>query len=78
VLGSAVPGGPLAVCELVPSVLEFYSGEIWSGDGSLTFTGASSFSALHELPIVGAVEAIAFHNSAFRLRRPVETYPLGA
>jgi acetoacetate decarboxylase len=78
VFGSAVPGGPLAVCELVPSALEFFSGEIWSGDGSLMFTGASTFSALHELPIVGTVEAIAFYNSAFHLRRPTETYPLGA
>jgi len=76
VFGSAVPGGPLTVCELVPSTLEFYAGEIWSGDGSLTFTGASAFSAVHGLPIVGAVEATAFYNAAFRLRRPTETYPL--
>ncbi len=78
VIGSAVPGGPLAVCELLPSALEFFAGEIWSGDGSLTFTGTSAFSALHELPIVGAVEAVAYYNAAFRLRRPTETYPLGA
>ena len=78
VIGSAVPDGPLAVCELVPSALEFVSGEIWSGDGTLMFTGASAFSALHQLPIVGAVEAIAFYNSAFRLRRPTETYPFNA
>jgi len=76
VFGPAVPGGPLTVCELVPSTLEFYAGEIWSGDGSLTFTGASAFSAVHGLPIVGAVEATAFYNAAFRLRRPTETYPL--
>jgi len=76
VFGSAVPGGPLTVCELVPSTLEFYAGEIWSGDGSLIFTGASAFSAVHGLPIVGAVEATAFYNAAFRLRRPTETYPL--
>lgn len=76
VFGSAVPGCPLTVCELVPSTLEFYAGEIWSGDGSLTFTGASAFSAVHGLPIVGAVEATAFYNAAFRLRRPTETYPL--
>ncbi len=76
VFGSAVPGGPLMVCELVPSTLQFYAGEIWSGDGSLTFTGASAFSALHELPTVGAVEATAFYNAAFRLRRPTVTYPL--
>jgi acetoacetate decarboxylase len=78
VVGSAVPGGPLAVCELVPSALEFSAGEIWSGDGALTFTGASAFSAVHPLPITGAVEAIAFYNSAFRLRRPTETYPFDA
>lgn len=78
VIGSAVPGGPLPVCELVPSGLEFFTGEIWSGDGSLLFTGASAFSALHELPIVGTVAATAFYNAAFRLRRPTETYPLGA
>ena len=78
VIGSAVPGGPLTVCELLPSALEFFAGEIWSGDGSLMFTGASAFSALHELPIVGAVEATAYYNAAFRLRRPTETYPLGA
>jgi len=76
VIGSAVPGGPVAVCELVPSALEFFAGEIWSGDGTLMFTGASAFSALHQLPIVGAVEAIAFYNSAFRLHRPTETYPV--
>ncbi len=76
VVGSAVPGGPLAVCELVPSALEFFAGEIWSGDGTLMFTGASAFTALHELPIVGAVEATAFYNSSFRLRRPTETFPL--
>ncbi len=75
VIGSAVPGGPLAVCEFVPSALEFFAGEIWSGDGSLTFTGAYAFSAVHELPIVGAVKAVAFYSSAFRLRRPTETYP---
>src|SRR5258708_248999 len=75
VFGSAFPGGPLTVCELVPSTLEFYAGEIWSGDGSLIFTGASAFSAVHGLPIVGAVEATAFYNAAFRLRRPTETYP---
>jgi acetoacetate decarboxylase len=78
VFGSAVPGGPLAVCELVPSALEFFSGEIWSGDGSLMFTGASAFSALHQLPIVGTLEAVAFYNSAFRLLRPTQTYPLSA
>jgi len=78
VFGSAVPGGPLAVCELVPSGLEFFAGEVWSGDGSLMFTGASSFSALHQLPIIGTVDAVAFYNSAFRLRRPTETYSLSA
>jgi acetoacetate decarboxylase len=76
VIGSAVPGGPLAVCELVPSAFEFYAGEMWSGDGSLMFTGASAFSPVHELPIVGRVEATAFYNSAFRLLRPTETYPV--
>ena len=75
VIGSAIPGGPLSVCEFVPSGLEFVSGEIWSGDGSLTFTGASSFSAVHELPIVGNVETVAFYNSAFKLHRPTETFP---
>jgi acetoacetate decarboxylase len=75
-IGSAVPGGPLAVCELVPSALEFHAGEIWSGDGTLMFTGASAFSPVHELPILGAVEATAFYNSSFRLRRPTETYPV--
>jgi acetoacetate decarboxylase len=78
VIGSAMPGGPLSVCELVPSALEFVSGEIWSGDGSLTFTGASAFSAVHELPIVGDVEAVAFYNSAFKLHRPTETFPIEA
>ncbi|RQR22988.1 acetoacetate decarboxylase family protein [Burkholderia sp. Bp9142] len=78
VIGSAVPNGPLTVCELVPSALEFTAGEIWSGDGSLIFTGASTFSALHELPIVGGVEATAFYNSTFRLRRPTQTYAFGA
>lgn len=75
VFGSAVPGGPLSVCELVPSGLEFISGEVWSGSGSLAFTGASAFSAVHELPIVGDVEAIAFYNSSFKLHRPTETHP---
>jgi acetoacetate decarboxylase len=78
VIGSAVPGGPLSVCELVASKLEFVSGEIWSGDGSLAFTGASTLSAVHELPIVGDVEAVAFYNSAFNLRRPSETFPFDA
>jgi hypothetical protein len=78
VIGSAVPDGPLAVCELVPSALEFFAGEIWSGDGTLMFTGASALSGVHHLPIVGAVEAAAFYNSAFRLRRPAETYPFDA
>jgi len=48
------------------------------GDGSLMFTGASEFSALHRLPIVGGVEATAFYNSSFRLRRPTKTYPFDA
>src|SRR5258707_4417857 len=74
-VGSAVHGGPLSVCEFVPSALEFIGGEIWSGEGSLLFTGASEFSALHQLPILGSVEATAFYNSSFRLRRPAETYP---
>ena len=78
VVGSAVPGGPLSVCEFVPSALEFIGGEIWSGEGSLLFTGASEFSALHRLPIVGNVEATTFYNSSFRLRRPTETYPFSA
>jgi len=78
VIGSAVPGGPLAVCEFVPSELEFFSGEIWSGDGTLMFTGASEFSAVHRLPIVGDVKATAFYNSVFRLHRPTETYPFNA
>lgn len=56
-IGSAVPGAPLSVCELVPSGLEFVSGEIWSGDGSLHFTGESTFSAVHELPIVADLDA---------------------
>jgi acetoacetate decarboxylase len=78
VFGSAVPGGPLSVCELVPSGLAFVSGEIWSGDGALMFTGASTFSAVHELPIIGDVEAVAFYNSAFNLQRPTETFPFEA
>lgn len=65
----------LSVCGFVPSALEFFAGEIWSGGGSLTFTGASAFSSVHKQPIVGAVEAVAFYNSAFRLRRPTESYP---
>jgi acetoacetate decarboxylase len=75
VVGSAIPGGPLSVCEFVPSALEFIAGEIWSGEGSLSFTGGSEFSAVHRLPIVGRVEATAFYNASFRLRRPIETYP---
>jgi acetoacetate decarboxylase len=78
VFGSAVAGGPPSVCELVPSGLAFVSGEIWSGDGSLMFTGASAFSAVHELPIIRDVEAVAFHNAAFNLQRPTETFPLEA
>src|SRR5216684_3151874 len=75
VIGSAVPGVPLAVCEFVPSELEFFSGEICSGDGTLMFTGASQLPTVHRLPIVGDVKATAFYNSAFRLHRPTETYP---
>jgi len=52
VVGSAVPGGRLSVCEFVPSALEFIGGEIWSGEGSLLFTGASEFSALHRLSML--------------------------
>jgi acetoacetate decarboxylase len=78
VIGSTIPGAPLSICELVPSGLEFVAGEVWSGDGSLSFTGASAFSPLHELPIVGDVEAFAFYNSAFNLKRPKETFPLEA
>ncbi len=78
VIGSPVPGGPLSVCEFVPSQLEFFAGEVWSGDGSLMFTGASMLSAVHELPIVGPVKATAFYNSAFHLRRPTETFPFEA
>ncbi|HYO80291.1 MAG TPA: acetoacetate decarboxylase family protein [Bryobacteraceae bacterium] len=76
VIGSAVPGRPLVVCVLVPSALEFYAGAIWSGTGTLKFTGASALSPVHELPVVGAVEATAFYTAAFRLRRRSETYPL--
>jgi acetoacetate decarboxylase len=68
----------LSVCEFVPSALEFIAGDMWSGEGSLLFTGASEFSAVHQLPIVGHVEATAFYNSSFRLRRPTETYSFNA
>lgn len=75
VVGSAVPGEALSICEFVPAALEFVSGEIWSGDGSLSFTGASAFSAVHKLPIIGGIEAFAYYNAAFHLRRPTKTYP---
>jgi acetoacetate decarboxylase len=76
VFGSAVPGDPLAVCELVPSAIECSGGEIWSGDGSLTFTGASELSPIHRLPILGKVQATALRSASFRLRRATETYLL--
>src|SRR5258707_1958608 len=60
VVGSAVPGGPLSVGEIVPSALEFIAGEIWSGGGSLMFTGASEFIAFDPLPLLGGVEGTAF------------------
>jgi acetoacetate decarboxylase len=78
VIGSPVPRGPLAICELVPSAIEYSAGEIWSGDGSLSFTGASELSPVHRLPVVGDVEATALRNASFRVVRPTETYPVGA
>ena len=59
-----------------PSGLAFVPGEIWSGDGSLMFTGTATFSAVHELPI--ALTAVAFYSSAFNLQRPKETFPFEA
>src|SRR5258705_713720 len=61
VVGSAVPGGPLSVCEFVPSALEFIGGGVWVGGGSLFFFSGAGFSALHPLPIVGNVEANNFY-----------------
>jgi acetoacetate decarboxylase len=78
VIGSPVPGGPLSICELVPSAIEYSSGEIWSGDGSLVLTGASELSPVHRLPIVGGVQATALRNASFRLVRPTQTYPIDA
>src|SRR5258707_5308371 len=49
VVGSAVPGGPLSVCEFVPSALEFIGGGVWSGGGSLFFSRGFEFSVLHRL-----------------------------
>jgi acetoacetate decarboxylase len=76
VFGSAVPGGPLALGEWIPSAIEVSGGEVWSGDGSLTFTGASELSPIHRLPIVGEVQATLLRNASLRLRRATETYPL--
>jgi acetoacetate decarboxylase len=78
VVGSPVPRGPLAICELVPSAIEYSSGEMWSGDGSLLLTGGSELSPVHWLPVVGNVEATALRNASFRVIRPTQTYPLGA
>jgi acetoacetate decarboxylase len=78
VFGSAVPGGPAVVSELVPSAMKYTAGELWSGDGSLAFTAASELSPVHRLPIVGEVEARAILNAKARLVRPTETYPLSS
>jgi Acetoacetate decarboxylase (ADC) len=78
VVGSPVPRGPLAICELVPSAIEYSSGEMWSGDGSLLLTGGSELSPVLRLSVVGDVEATALRNASFRVVRPTQTYPLGA
>src|SRR5258707_6402566 len=59
VVGSAVPGGPLSVCEFVPSAREVIAGEIWSGDGSVMVTAASEFMPLQPCPIFGSCETSA-------------------
>lgn len=76
VFGSAVPGRPALVSELVPSSMEYTAGEMWSGAGSLAFTGVSELSPVHRLPIASEVQAMAIRNVAARLVRPTETYAL--
>src|SRR5260370_6103689 len=45
VVGSAVHGGPLSVCEFVPSALEFIGGVDWSGGGRVVFYRGPGLSA---------------------------------
>jgi len=59
----------LSVCEFVPSALEFIAGEIWSGDGSLMFTGASESAPCTDCRL-WEVWKLPLYNSSFRLRRP--------
>jgi acetoacetate decarboxylase len=75
VIGSPIPGGPHAICELVPSSMEGIRGEVWSGDGTLIFTGASELSPVHRLPIRSEISAIAMRNPDFILHRATTTYP---
>ena len=71
--GSAVPGGPDVVCELVPWAIESIAGGVWSGHGSLLFTAASELSPVHRLAIVGEVNATAPRNATFVLHRTTAT-----
>lgn len=53
-------GAVPSVCELVRSHWTLDSGELWSGSGSLRFTGASDSDPLHLLPILAPPQVMHF------------------
>src|SRR5258707_6843387 len=69
VVGSAVHGGPLSLCEFVPSALEFIGGENLSGERPLLFLSTSEVHALYPLPIFFNREAPALLNTSFPFSR---------
>src|SRR5260370_34281674 len=65
VVGSAVPGGPLAGGGVRPAAPGVIAGGDWAGGGPPMFTGASAFRRLHRMPVVGGGGAAALHHSSF-------------
>jgi acetoacetate decarboxylase len=76
VIPSAVAGRPPAVAELVPTTMTMLSGRMWTGTGSVRFTGASEFDPMHRIPVVESLGATLVTGATLRLTAPDETYPL--
>ena len=78
VVGSSIGGKPALVRELVAGNLEFRSGELWSGEAMVTYTGAIDWPPVHHLPVRGKITATLLADATAHLYRATRAFPIGS
>ncbi|OAL31232.1 hypothetical protein AYO20_08287 [Fonsecaea nubica] len=67
-------GEPPSIREFIPIYMDFERGEVWTGEGSLAYSGFSDFDPLHKLPVLRYESATLVRRAEARMRPVTEVF----